>query len=128
MVTIFNGLFLLYIYAILLTDHIYMYAQFLIHISIAKSAYNNRESTILYYNSITLSASYGHVTFIASRSCKSSRSWFYLAPILGGYLSYSCTGFNSQFPLNQWKKEEEKKEGDLVKKKGIRKVQKNERP
>ena len=39
-----------------------MYAQFLIHISIAKSAYNNRESTIFYYNSITLSASYGHVT------------------------------------------------------------------
>ena len=73
MVTIFNGLFLLYIYVILLTDHIYIYAQFLIHISIAKSAYNSRESTIFYYNSITLSASYGHVTFIASRSCKSSR-------------------------------------------------------
>ena len=50
-----------------------MYAQFLIHISIAKSAYNNRESTIFYYYSITLSASYGHMTFIASRSCKSSR-------------------------------------------------------
>ena len=77
MVTIFNGLFLLYINVILLMDHIYMYAQFLIHISIAKSAYNNREFTILYYNSITLSASYGHVTFIASRSCKSSRSWVY---------------------------------------------------
>ena len=40
-----------------------MYAQFLIHISIGKSANNNRESTILYYNSYTLSASYGHVTF-----------------------------------------------------------------
>ena len=47
-----------------------MYAQFLIHISMAKSAYNNRESTIFYYNSITLSASYGHVTFIASRPCQ----------------------------------------------------------
>ena len=46
-----------------------MYAQFLIHISMAKSAYNNR-STKFYYNSITLSASCGHVTFIASRSCK----------------------------------------------------------
>ena len=51
-----------------------MYAQFLIHIFIAKSAYNNREFTIFDYNSITLSASYGQVTFIASRSCKSSRS------------------------------------------------------
>ena len=30
--------------------------------------YNYRESTILYYNYITLSASYGHVTFIASMS------------------------------------------------------------
>ena len=47
-----------------------MYAQFLIHISMAKSAYNNRKSTKFYYNSITLSASCGHVTFIASRSCK----------------------------------------------------------
>ena len=55
-----------------------MYAQFLIHISIAKLAYKNRESTILYYNSITLSASYGHVTFIASWSCKSSKSWVYV--------------------------------------------------
>ena len=43
-----------------------------------KSAYNNRELfTIFYYNSITLLASYGHVTFITSRSCKSSRSWLY---------------------------------------------------
>ena len=33
----------------------------------AKSAYNNI-STIFYYNYITLSASYGHVIFIASRS------------------------------------------------------------
>ena len=47
-----------------------MYAQFLIHISMAKSAYNNRKSTKFYYNPITLSASYGHVTFIASRSCQ----------------------------------------------------------
>ena len=47
-----------------------MYAQFLIHISIAKSTYNNRESTILFCNSITQSASYGQVTFIASRSCQ----------------------------------------------------------
>ena len=62
------------IYVLLLTDHMYMYAQFFIHISILKSAYNNREFTIFYYNSITLSASYGHVTFIASRSCKSCRS------------------------------------------------------
>ena len=62
-----------------------MYAQFLIDMSIAKPAYNNRESTIFDYNSITLSASYGHVTFIASRSCKSSRSW-YIPPAI------SCNG------------------------------------
>ena len=36
----------------------------------AKSAYNNRLSNVLYYNYITISASYGHVTFIASRSCQ----------------------------------------------------------
>ena len=53
-----------------------MYAQFLIHISMAKAAYNNREFTI-HYHYITLSASYGHVTLIASRSCKSCKSWHY---------------------------------------------------
>ena len=47
-----------------------MHAQLDIYISITKSAYNYEESTIFYDNYITQSASYGHGTFIVSRSCQ----------------------------------------------------------
>ena len=63
----FNCLFLIYIYDILIKYHIQIYAQLCIHISITKAAYNYEEE--LYYNKI-MSASYGHVTFIASRYCQ----------------------------------------------------------
>ena len=63
-----NGWFLIHIYDILITYHICMYAQRCIHISLTKTAYNYEESIILFYNYITLSASYGHVTFIATSS------------------------------------------------------------
>ena len=48
-----------------------MYAQFEIHISMAKSAYlSTIDNPLLYYNFITLAASYGHVPFVASTSCQ----------------------------------------------------------
>ena len=39
-------------------------------VHIVRNKDDDDDSTIFYYDSITLSASYDHVTFVASRSCQ----------------------------------------------------------